>query len=155
MCDCCYRLVCLQTSPAESVKNGIWFTSHISLRQITANDLSLQIGNDIVTSVSCWQCSNTSTKSPVLASFTSVAWNRFDGFSDQRNNSHSHLCVLLSRLDYCNAVVAGLHDRKSLLCHCNVHRMQRRDQFYVLLCRSRDYCTLPPPLATCSILDFL
>jgi len=43
MCDCCWRLVCLQTSPAESVG------THVSLRKIAANDLSLRVGNDVVT----------------------------------------------------------------------------------------------------------
>ena len=54
MCDCCWRLVCLQTSPAESVENRtnmVRFTLQFNLRKIAANDLSLRVGNDVVTPV--------------------------------------------------------------------------------------------------------
>jgi len=44
---------------------------------------------------------------------------------------------MLSRLDYCNAVLAGLPDRKSLLRHCNVQRTGR----LILRLAPRDHVT--------------
>ena len=44
---CAFRRLQLNPSKTELV----WFGSHVSLRKIAANDLSLRVGNDVVTPV--------------------------------------------------------------------------------------------------------
>ena len=45
----CVQIRRLQLNPSKT--ELIWIGSHVSLRKIAANDLSLRVGNDVVTPV--------------------------------------------------------------------------------------------------------
>ena len=107
----------LQLNPSKT--ELIWFGSHVSLRKIAANDLSLRVGNDVVTPVDAVRDLGVILDSELTMQrhVNKVASACF--FHIRRLKQIRRLlgpeatatvisAFVLSRLDYCNAVLAGL-----------------------------------------------
>ena len=105
--------MCLQTSPAESVG------THVSLRKIAANDLSLRVGNDVVTPMDTVRNLRVILHSELtmqrhvnkVASACFYYIHRVKQIRWLLGPEATATLIsafVLSRLDYCNALLAGL-----------------------------------------------
>jgi len=107
----------LQLNPSKT--ELIWFGSRVSLRKIAANDVSLRVGNDVVTPVDavCDLGVILDSELTMQRHVNKVVSASF--FHNRRLKQIRRLlgpeatatlisAFVLSRLDYCNAVFAGL-----------------------------------------------
>ena len=145
----------LQLNPSKTEMT--WFVSLASLRKIAANDLSLRVGSDVITSVDAVRDLGATLDSQLtmqqhvnkVASacfFRSDVWSRFDGSSDLKKLPLSSL-----RSFWANSTTAMLHwpvCSNPPLYHFSGHRMQRLDLWHVCPTRSRDKYTETVTLVT-------
>ena len=99
----------------------IWFASHVSLRKIAANDLSLRVGNDVVTVTlvdtvrdlgvildSELTMQRHVNKVASACFFDICRLKQIRRLLGPEATATVISAFVLSRLDYCNAVLAGL-----------------------------------------------
>ena len=106
----------LQLNPSKT--ELIWFGSHVSLRKIAANDLSLRVGNNVVTPVDAVrdlcvifldsELTMQRHVNKVACFFHIRRLKQIRRLLEPEATSTLIPAFVLSRLDYCNAVLAGL-----------------------------------------------
>ena len=147
---CAFRRLQLNPSNTEL----IWFSLRVILRKIAANDLSLRVDNDVVTPVDAVILDPELTMQRHVNTVASACVCHIRRLKQIRRLLGPEVTAtlisafVLSRLDYCNAVLAGLPSH-----YCATATFTKRSgETSSTSCseRSRDYCTPPLPMATCA-----